>query len=98
MYEVVWCCLQEPPKEGQEEGGDEVEKMEDETVPQEAGEGDEGQVARKRTAAGRGTPSKKKRRQEEGTQLLKVLLSSPSLSVEQVQGKIAEELDSIAQV
>ena len=96
---MQWCvpCPQEPPKEGQEEGG-EVEKMEEETAPQEAGEGEEGQVARKRTTAGRGTPSKKKRRQEEGTQLLKVLLSSPSLSVEQVQGKIAEELDSIAQV
>lgn len=72
--------------------------MEEEVAPQEAGEGEEGQVARKRATAGQGTPSKKKRRQEEGTQLLKVLLSSPSLVAEQVQEKIAGELDSIAQV
>lgn len=73
--------------------------MEEETASQKTGEGgEEGQVVRKRTAAGRGTPSKKKRRQEDGTQLLKVLLSSPSLLAEQVQEKITEELDNMAQV
>ena len=72
--------------------------MEDDAVTT-AGEG-EGKPARKRASSGKGMPSsKKKRRQEDGgTQLLKVLLSSPSLSVEQVKKKMAAELDSISQV
>lgn len=68
--------------------------METETVPKL-----EERWTRKRGKRGRGTPSsKKKRRQEDSTQLLKVLLSSPSLSVEQVEQQMAAELDSIAQV
>ena len=62
----------------------------------EAEEGEE-KVTRKRTAAGQGMPAKK-RLHEEGTQPLKVLLSSPSLSAEQVEEKMIAELDSIAQV
>ena len=84
----------------------EEEKMEEDVAEEAAGkdgEGEEeeegeGKVARKRASAGEVTPSKKKRRPEDSTQLLNVLLSSPSLSPEQVLEQIEEELDSIAQV
>ena len=71
----------------------------EEAMEQEAGRRGKEKVVRKRSKAGRGAPSsKKKRRQEESAQLLKVLLSSPGLSVEQVKKQMAAELDSIAQV
>ena len=68
-------------------------------MEQETGEEEEKSV-RKRPTSGGGSPAmkKNKRRKEEGTQLLKALLSSPSMTVDVVEEKMAAELDSLTQV
>ena len=81
----------------------EVEEEEKESMEQEVIMTEEGEekAARKRPTQGGGTPAtkkKKKRRQEEGTQLLKALLSSPSMTVDKVEEKMIAELDSLTQV
>lgn len=83
-------------KEGEEE---EKEGMEQEVIMTEEGEE---KAARKRPTQGGGTPAtkkkKKRRKEEEGAQLLKALLSSPSMTVDKVEEKMIAELDSLTQV
>ncbi|CAI8007075.1 Cullin-9, partial [Geodia barretti] len=86
-------------KEGEGEGEEEREK--EETMEQEIGEGEEEEKSvRKRPTSGGGSPAvkKNKRRKEEGAQLLKALLSSPSMTVDKVEEKMVGELDSLTQI
>ena len=100
MYKKIQFRLQETAaKEGEGEGEEEREK--EETMEQEIGEGEEEEKSvRKRPTSGGGSPAvkKNKRRKEEGAQLLKALLSSPSMTVDKVEEKMVGELDSLTQV
>ena len=85
---------------GPKEGEGEEEKEENMEQEEDGEEEEDDKSVRKRPTQGGGSPTlkKKKRRKEEGGQLLKALLSSPSMTADKVEEKMAAELDSLTQV